>query len=163
MESLLTAGDQIFLDSISVKKVINENYEPPLGQPSSRVNLTLRAEYSASYASGEDLTELASTVLNASLPEGMLATNDPITFESLDSQDTDANGITRWTMRVSRELRRQVDTGKVIPLVQGRSMDVALAKLEDHLDIPKPPEIRLSPDWWPWLPLIPFNISVETR
>jgi hypothetical protein len=163
MESLLAAGDQIFLDSINVERVINENYEPPLGQPSSHISLTLRAEYSASYASEEDLTELASTVLNASLPQGMLATNEPITFESLNSQDTDANGITRWTMRVSRELRKQVDTRKIIPLVQGRSMDAALAQLESNLDLPKPPEIRLSPDWWPFLPLIPFNITVETQ
>ena len=66
-------------------------------------------------------------------------------------------------MRVSRKLQKPVDAGKIIPLVQGRSIQVALAELEDNLDVPNAPEIRLTPDWWPWLPLIPFNITVETR
>jgi hypothetical protein len=162
METLLTTGDQLFSDTLSVEQVLEETYDPPLGQPGSSVNLSMRIEFAASYSSGEDLTELASTVLNASLPVGFVDTGEPLKFEVLDSYQTNNDGVTRWAMRVSRQLEKQVDMGRIIPLVQGRSVAVATAQLKNQLNLSYSPEIRLTPEWWPWLPLIPFNISVET-
>ena len=163
MEALLEPGDQLFHDTLELEQTIEESYEPPLGQPSNTLKSTLQAEFSVSYASGKDLTELASTVLNASLPEGYSTTDDPITFEALTSYTTDREGVTSWKMRVSRELQKHVDTGKIISMVQGRSRESALELLEDSPDIPDKFKILLTPDWWPWLPLIPFNITVETK
>jgi hypothetical protein len=163
MKMLLEPGDQLFPGNLELEQTIEASYEPPLGQPSNNLKLTLRAEFSASYASGKDLTELASTVLNASLPEGFSTTDDPITFKSLTSYATDSERVTSWTMRVSRGLQKQADTGKIISLVQGRSREAALMQLEDGLDIPGRPELLLTPEWWPWLPLIPFNITVEAQ
>ncbi|MBN1452525.1 MAG: baseplate J/gp47 family protein [Anaerolineales bacterium] len=163
MEATLKTGDQIFFDTLKMKRILDENYDPPLGQPGREVKLSMQVEFTASYASGEDLTELASTVLNASLPEGFMATQAPVEFEPLTPHLTDKDGITRWSVRVSRQMEKQLDTGKIIPLVQGRSMVLATAHLKDNLDLTDAPEIRLTPDWWPWLPLIPFNITVETR
>jgi hypothetical protein len=163
MEATLTTGDQLFQDTLKMDEILEETYEPPLTRPSRKVTLTLRVEFTASYASDEDLTELASTVLNTSLPEGFNATDEPLDFEALDTYRSDNEGVTRWDMRVSRKLAKRVDTGKIIPLVQGRSPAVATAQLENNLDLMDQPEVRLSPEWWPWLPLIPFNITVETR
>jgi hypothetical protein len=42
-------------------------------------------------------------------------------------------------------------------------MASAMAQLNEALRLSKPPEIQLEPAWWPWLPLIPFNIAVETQ
>jgi len=163
MKMKLEPDDQIFPDTLKLKQVLEESYEPPLGQPGQTVTLNLKAEFTASYAAGEDLHVLAKDVLNASLPEGFAPASDPIDFEMLDDQKTDNRGITDWSMRVSRELEKQIDTGKIIPLVQGRSMAVATAQLEESLGLPDTPEIKLSPEWWPWMPLIPFNITVETQ
>ena len=163
MEATLTTSDQIFSDTLKVERILDEIYEPPLGQPGREVVLSMQVEFTASYASGEDLTELASTVLNASLPEGFVATQAPLEFEPLTPHLTDKDGITRWSVRISRQIERQLDSGKIIPLVQGRNMALAKAHLKGNLDLTTAPEIRLTPDWWPWLPLIPFNINVETR
>jgi hypothetical protein len=163
MDSMLPRGDQLFQDTLKMEEILAETYEPPLAQPSRKVTLTLRVEFTASYASEEDLTELANTVLNTSLPEGFVATDDPLDFETPDTYRTNDEGVTRWDMRVSRKLAKRVDIGKIIPLVQGRSPAVATTQLETNLDLIDEPEVRLSPDWWPWLPLIPFNITVETQ
>jgi hypothetical protein len=163
MEATLTTSDQIFSDTLKVEQILDEIYEPPLGQPGREVVLSMQVEFTASYASGEDLTELASTVLNASLPEGFVATQAPLEFEPLTPHLTDKDGITRWSVCISRQIERQLDVGKIIPLVQGRNMALATTHLKDNLDLTDAPEIRLTPDWWPWLPLIPFNINVETR
>ena len=163
LEALLKTGDQIFTDTLSMDDVLEETYTPPLGQPGNSLKLSMRVEYTVSYASGEDLTQLASTVLNASIPEGFVATGEPLKFETVGSYQTNSQGVTHWTMRVSRQLERQVDTGEVIPVVQGHSLLVAQAQLGETLNLSDAPEIQLTPAWWPWLPLIPFNITVETQ
>jgi hypothetical protein len=161
MQTMLAPGDQIFADTLKAEQILEETYDPPLGQPGKNVKLSMRAEFVASYASEKDLTELASTVLNASLPQGFVATQAPLDFEPLNAHLTDERGVTRWSVRVSRQLEKKVDPAMVIPLVQGKTMAKATSRLEEVFDLPGPPEIRLNPVWWPWLPLIPFNITVE--
>jgi hypothetical protein len=163
METMLAPGDQLFSDTLKVEQILDENFDPPLGQPGKNVKLSMRVEFVASYASKKDLTELASTVLNASLPEGFVVVQGPLDFEPLNAHLTDERGVTRWSVRVSRQLEKKVDTARIIPLVQGRSMATATKRLGETLNLSNPPEIRLDPEWWPWLPLIPFNISVEMR
>jgi len=163
LETMLSSRDQIFPDTLQVEQIIEEVYDPPLGQPSRKVVLTLRVEFSAWYASGDDLTELASTVLNASQSEGYLPLATSLTFEKRDNIKTDSEGVTRWIMRVSRKLEKQIDEGNIIQLVQGRNVETAKSQVENTLQLTYSPEIQLTPDWWPWLPLIPFNITVETR
>ena len=163
MKTMLAPGDQIFADTLKIEQILEESFDPPLGQPAKIVKLFMRVEFVASYASEKDLTELASTVLNASLPEGFAATQAPLNFEPLNTHLTDEHGVTRWSVRVSRQLEKKVDTSRIIPLVQGRSMAIATTRLEQAFDLPSSPEIRLSPRWWPWLPLIPFNITVELQ
>lgn len=163
MERMLAPDDQIFPDTLTAGQVLQETYDPPAGQPGNKVTINLRVEYTASYASGNDLNELAITVLNTSLPEGYIATSKPITFEAREEHTTDSHGVTSWQMRISRELEKRVDSGAIIPLVQGRRLTVVTAQLADHLDLPVSPEIRLTPNWWPWMPLIPLNITVESH
>ena len=100
----------------------------------------MRIEFVASYASENDLTDLASTVLNASLPEGYVATQAPLNFETLTAHLTDELGVTRWSVRVSRQLEKKVDTGRIIPLIQGRSMATATTRLNEALGLSNPPE-----------------------
>jgi hypothetical protein len=163
MEATLATNDQLFSDTLKMEQILDENYDPTLGQPGKQVTLSMQVEFTASYASGEDLTELASTVLNASLPEGFVATSAPLEFETVTPHLTDNDGITRWSVRISRQMERQVDAGKIIPLVQGRSPALATTNLKENLDLADTPDIQLRPEWWPWLPLIPFNITVETH
>jgi hypothetical protein len=159
---LLEADDQIFDHTVEIKQILVESYDPPSGQASRKVTLTMQVEFTASYASGEDLAELADIVLNASLPDGFDVASDQLTFETVNAPQPHAPGITRWVVRVSRQLEKQVDAGQIVPLVRGRSMEAAIAQLE-NMALASKPVIQLTPEWWPWLPLIPFNISVEMR
>lgn len=163
MKTMIAGGDQIFEDTLEVEQILEESFDPPPGQPGKVVKLSMQVEFVAFYASEKDLTELASTVLNASLPQGFTATQAPLEFEPLNAHLTDDRGITRWSLRVSRLLERKVDNRMIIPLVQGRSQTIASARLNESLSLSQPPEIQLNPAWWPWLPLIPFNINVEIR
>ena len=163
MKLTLASGDQFFENTVEVKQIIEETYEPLPGQASRDVNLTMRAEFTVDYASGEDLTELARTVLDTSLPNDFEPISEKLTFETVDVPRTSVDGVTHWTVRVSRPLEKHFDEGMVIPLVQGRSMEVAMAQMENALVLTSKPAIQLTPEWWPWLPLIPFNITVKQQ
>jgi hypothetical protein len=163
METLLAPGDQVFTDTLKADQILEEAFDPPPGQPGKNVKLSMRIEFVAYYATEKDLTELASTVLNTSLPAGFIPSPEPFHFEQLTPHQTDDQGVTRWSVRVSRQLEKKMDTTNIIPLVQGRRLAGAKEELEKALNLPSAPEIRLDPEWWPWLPLIPFNITVETR
>jgi hypothetical protein len=163
MKALLAPGDQIFVDTLTAEQILEENFEPPPGQPGKNVILAMQVEFVAFYASEKDLTELASTVLNASLPEGFIPMQAPLALEPLGDHQTDEQGLTRWSIRASRQLEKKLDTALVVPLVQGRNPVRATTRLQEALELSGSPEIHLSPAWWPWLPLIPFNISVEIQ
>ena len=162
-QNLIRPEDQLFEGTLAIEEIIEERYDPPLGQPGRKVTLTLKIEFTAYYVSQDDLEELARTVLNTSVPDSFLDTGDPLKFEKIDTPRTDSENVTRWVMRVSRKLKKQPDTGQVIPLVRGRDIQTAAKNLEKGLGLDYTPQIKLAPEWWPWIPSIPFNISIETE
>jgi hypothetical protein len=48
-------------------------------------------------------------------------------------------------------------------MVQGFGVWNVESKLEENLPLTDAPEIQLTPSWWPWMPIVPFRISVETE
>ncbi|MFZ5908513.1 MAG: baseplate J/gp47 family protein [Chloroflexota bacterium] len=163
MRLQLAAGDVFFPDTVSLAQALEETYDPPTGQSGRKVALAMQVEFAASYASGADLAELAGAVLNASLPAGFVSSDASLALEALSSPVTGADGVTRWDMQAKRTLARSLGLARVIPLAQGRSPQVAEARLAEALSLAEQPRIVVRPSWWPWLPLIPFNITVETQ
>jgi len=66
-------------------------------------------------------------------------------------------------MRVERKIVQQVDLAQVTHLIQGYGSRSAQSRLEDQLPLASSPQISLSPPWWPWVPIVPFRISVVTQ
>ena len=161
----LDAGDMFFDESLNLSQVLLEEYDPPAGAVGTKLTLTMQVEYSVTYASTSDLTELASLALNASLPSGFRASSpsDAVTIKPATKPIADEDGSARWTMRVEREIIQFVDPAQVTDLIQGYSSGSAQSRLEENLPLGSSPQISLSPSWWPWVPIVPFRISVVTQ
>ena len=65
--------------------------------------------------------------------------------------------------RATRTLLRDVDESQVFVVARGRAPASIKDALMKELSLRQQPDIVLSPSWWPWMPLIPFNISVESK
>jgi archaellin len=76
---------------------------------------------------------------------------------------TDSAGVTHVDLEVTRTLLREVDQTQIFSMIRGRNAQRARAELFESLALRKDPEIRITPAWWPWLPLIPFNVLVEIK
>jgi hypothetical protein len=156
----LGQGDLLFEDTIVMAQIVSKDYYPAEGQPGEALVLELVAEFSAQYASAEDLSQLATAVLDASLPEGFSPLTDSLSIAASGIQEADVNAMTAFELRASRSLVQQSDAVQVSKLVQGRRKAAAAEILKRNLDLSSAPEISTDPSWWPWLPLITFRIAI---
>jgi len=159
------SGDILFEDTFGVSQILSEVYDPPAGAVGSTLTLTMQVEYSILYASASDLAELAALALNASLPLGFRAASasDAIIVTPVSVPSSSDNGSTRWTVRAERKIVQQINAAAVSQMIQGVGSRKAQTQLEKNFPLAGSPEIDLSPSWWPWVPIVPFRISVVTR
>ena len=159
----LNAADVLFEDTFAVSQIISEVYDPPAGAAGTKLTLTMQVEFSVLYASASDLTELALLALNASIPSGFSAGADGLTLKAVTDPILNDDGFMRWTVRTERRIVQQIRTAQVTQMIQGIGVPRARALLERRLPLEDAPDVHLSPSWWPWVPLVPFRISVVTE
>lgn len=159
----LIEDDMLFEDTFQVSQIISEIYDPPPGAVGLTLSVSMQVEYSAQYASAADLAELAALALNASVPVGFTAGAGSLSVEPITVPVSLENGGARWTVRAEREIVQHINAAYAAQLIQGVSAARAEARLEENLPLSASPEVALSPSWWPWVPIVPFRISVLTR
>ena len=123
----------------------------------------MQAEFSSLYADASDLTELALLALNASIPTGFSTASEELSLKRVTEPILNDDGFTRWTVRAERQIVQQISTAQVTQMIQGTGSGRAQTLLEKSLPLEGAPEVRLSPSWWPWVPIVPFRISVVTE
>jgi hypothetical protein len=158
----LEPDDILFEDTFAVSQILSEVYDPPAGAAATKLTLKMQVEFSTLYADASDLTELASLALSASLPSGFATASDALTLKPVTQPIRNDDGFIRWTVRAERRIVRQVSAAQVTQMIQGIGSRRAQALLEKSLPLDDAPEIQLSPPWWPWVPIVPFRISVVT-
>ena len=159
----LVSGNLLFDETIAVSQTLLEEYDPPAGAAGTQLTLTMQVEFSAYYADASDVTRLASLALNASLPPGFSAASEALTVKTVTTPILSAEGSAKWTVRAERKIIQQIDTAQVAQMLQGIGTRNVESQLVNNLPLASDPEIRLTPSWWPWMPIVPFRISVETE
>jgi hypothetical protein len=162
LSASLASGDLFFPETAAIGQVLSESWFPAEGQSGETLTLTLKIQCQAGYASADDLQLLARLSLDATLPEGFKPLSQAISFLGTPVPQTDAGGVTRWQMQVQRLLSARLDPLAAIQLSLGRRPEEAARRLAAGLPLAEPPKIALDPSWWPWLPVVPFRIAVET-
>lgn len=158
-----SGGDILFEDTLAVSQILSEVYDPPAGAASTKLTLTMQVEFSAQYAAVSDLTELASLALNASLPSGFASASDALSLKPVTKPVAREDDSIYWTVRAERSIVRQIDNVQVAQMLQGVGTRRAQTLLQNSLSLQSTPEIELFPAWWPWMPMVPFRISVVTE
>ena len=160
----LSERDLLFEKTVTVSQILNEEYDPPPGAAGRQLTLKMRVEYLAGYAAGSDLSELASLALNASLPSGFrVAASGALTLKPVSTPTLMEDGSAKWSMRAERKIEQQIDPAQVTQMIQGFGAWNTKTKLEENLPLAAAPEVELTPSWWPWMPIVPFRISVVTQ
>jgi len=161
----MTPGDVLLGDTFRLSQILSEMYDLPAGAAATKLTLTMQVEFSTLYASAQDLTELASLALNASLPSGFRAAagSEALTVKPVTKPAANADGSAQWTVRAERRIIQQINNSQVTQLIQGIRSQRVKTLLEKSFPLEGSPQINLSPAWWPWVPIVPFRISVVTE
>ena len=159
----LDSGNLLFDQTIQVAQTLREEYDPPAGAAATTLTLTMQVEYSALYADASDVTRLASLALNASLPPGFSAASEALTVEPVSTPTLKKDGSAKWTVRAERKIIQQINTAQVTQMLQGIAVRNAEPQLQKSLPLASKPDVKLNPSWWPWMPIVPFRITVETN
>jgi hypothetical protein len=162
MHTEIASADLLLTDTFEVVKIIDENFMPAAGQPGKTLTLNIQVEFSARYVLDDDLKQLSISMLNASVRNGFVPTTLP-TYKVITDPSTDNSDISHFELEVKRPLIRQVDSMQVFSIVRGHKPYLVLDDLTSRLSLRQKPEIAITPSWWPWLPLIPFNVSVQLK
>jgi hypothetical protein len=162
IQQTIAQGDIYFPDTLNVSQVLSETYFPAEDQHADTLSLTMRVQCQAQYASQADLEALSKIALDANLPEDYSPTSTELAIMPTSAPLTDADGVTHWEMQVQRVLHAHLDSLAVEQLAVGRKPADAVLHLKKSLALNAPPIIRITPGWWPWMPLIPFRITIST-
>jgi hypothetical protein len=162
MRAHIERDDWLLPDTLAVSQVFEESYDPPADRAGESLTLSMFVEFSAQYISLQDLRQLALAALNASMPLDYAASEQPVLAPLADIV-TDTEGATRFDLQATRTLLRKIDLAEVNNLVRGQRLEAARQTLGVNFSLRKPAEIELTPSWWPWMPLIPFRLSVVTE
>jgi hypothetical protein len=159
----LNHGDIYFPSTLAVGKIISETYFPADGQTGSTLSLTMNMQCKSQYARAADVSFFANLALDANLPSGYEPISSAVTNATSGTPVTDADGNTSWKVTAQRSLRARIDPLKTMQLIQGCSLVTAGRRLIASLRLVGAPSIKVTPAWWPWLPIFPFRIAVFIR
>ncbi len=160
MRGRIDAKDLLLPTTLKAGKVEDEAYDPAAGAPGTQVKVSLTMDFQAEYIKAADLKSLALAALAGSGPDGYVPSPTSLQFSLAGTPTTDQSGTTELDLQVQCRLVRELDLSRAAALVRGLPPSLADALLQSQLPLDRPPEVSLSPPWWPWLPLIPFRITV---
>jgi hypothetical protein len=162
MRAQINADDLLLLDTLEAAETLQEEFSPPEGQAGNALTLKMQVKFSANYISHEDLNQLVASTLNASIPQGFSSFGE-LTFKPLAEPVTDSTGSTHFELEAAQVTLRDIDQMKVFSSIRGHDPARAVNELKNVFELRDIPQITIRPSWWKWLPLIPFNISVEVK
>jgi hypothetical protein len=161
LQKRLQPGDLLLPASLRLSETLEQTYQPAEdSQPADHLELSLRLEYQAQVVSGEDLRHLARAVLDTETGTGYLPLEDTLQVEQA-SEPQFSDGVYRWTLQARRQLQARLSEPQVIRLSMYLPPEQARSRLDSTLPLREPALIRLQPEWWPRLPILPFRIQVQ--
>jgi len=162
MRAQIEENDVLLADTIELTEILREEFSPPEYTAGDSLTLNMQAEFSARYLLADDAQALTHSFLSASLPKDFIFI-DEMNFDFVEPPFTASDGITRFQWQVSQNAVKQVDALQVFSVIRGNHLQNAKTKLQTFFTLREEPQISITPAWWKWMPLIPFNISVSVE
>jgi hypothetical protein len=156
-------NDILLSSSPLEQRIIEESFYPEFGEPADFLELNVRAEFKFPYTSEEDLYQLGRIVLDRHATDDYTPRPETLVIRPLTDPTFQPNGIATWSMQASWQLGAILDETKAVANILGLSPEQALLKLNENTSIEEGTEIRITPEWWPRLPMVPFRINLINK
>lgn len=152
--------DLLFTSTLSLTEVLEETYEPADGMPTDNLTLNLRVGFEALTVSSEDIENLLTNILDTNLSEDTSPYKETLEYSYLTEPEIDDEGMARWQIHAIRSFKVHIPETQVFKIIKGQTPSMARQLLNDIYTLNNPPELAMSPDWWPRIPILPFRVQI---
>ena len=141
--------------------VLEASYTPAEIQPADQLHLTLRVEYQALIVSEDDLSVLSQSVLDTNTPDGFAPIQSTLEIKTVSTPVLNTDDIFEWDMVIKWQAESYFDQIDAVTLALWKTPQDATQELQTYLPVENNVQIKLTPYWWPRLPILPFRVTVS--
>jgi len=157
----LEEGEFVPIDTLEVL-VMSYEYESQDRDRSPVATMQMKVVARGTAVDGAGIEDLASRFLETLGGEGMGIIADSLTLGRSSSVRVDEElGTLRLTISAEGMIAPLIDVDHLKKDIAGKTLDSALAYLEEHLDLRQEPTVELSPAWWPFIPRLPARLQLD--
>ena len=147
--------------SLRVSQILEKQFDRQIGEPADSVSMSITMEFVALIYRFSDLEAVATLVMEHDIPPGASPVPDTFTYV-LTTEPKVENGYTAsLRMLASQDIYVAINEAQMRELLRGHTPDEASLLMKHILGNSVVTEIHLTPKWFPWLPWLGMNISIN--
>jgi hypothetical protein len=158
LKTALKENEFIPPDSVLVDPT-DRLFDRAVDEPADALNLKMSADAFGLGVDRDDLNLLMGTLLQRQLPAGYQLLENGVKVDLLAGGKYQGIQL-RQPLRAVGYAAPQLDASKVAGALQGKTVEDAKAYLASQVQLAQPPDIRVSPPGWLWMPFLAFRIAV---
>lgn len=146
--------------SLMIQAAPKTAYTHLVGERTDVLGLSLRLLITGEAVSARDAQAVAYSQLVGQLPPGYTLTDARFGYGEAAEEDI---GPGQFTFFVTAHglATAKIDATEVQELSKGIPVEEAMAQLQETLPLSQPPEISVTPTWFPYVPFLPIRTQVE--
>jgi|GEM_PF-304554 len=160
LQDLLEPGELLPQQELLIQATPKQAYTHLVGEQSPTLGLSLRLLVTGQAVKMTDVQAVAYRQLATQLPPGYTLTDARFEYGEAAEEDV-GQGIFTFYVTTYGTATANVSSAEVLELVQGRPVEGAAEVLAETLPLARPPEVTVSPKWFPYMPFMPIRIEVE--
>lgn len=160
MESNLPDEATLISPTFTIIETLIETPIPSVGEPGEQLELSLRLRLHSQVVSGKALRSLVIPILDSNTPSGYSPLVNTLELTSLSNPSLGEDGKTRWSISATRKLQADIPANLAVDIIKGATVARAIERLSASLPLSEQAKIKLSPNWWPWLPFLTMRIEL---
>jgi len=146
--------------TLIVQSAPKAGYTHLVGEQTDILGLSLRLLVTGESVQARDAQAVAYSHLVAQLPDGYTLTDARYEYGEA-AEEQIGPGLFTFFVTAHGHATAKINTEDVMALVQGAPIEEAQARLVESLPLSRPPEITVTPSWFPYLPFVHVNTHVE--
>ncbi|MBN1248870.1 MAG: baseplate J/gp47 family protein [Anaerolineae bacterium] len=154
------AGRFLPRQSLAIQAAPKAAYTHLVGEQSDTLGLSLRLLVTGEAVHARDVQAVAYQQLVTQLPDGYTLTDARFEYGEAAEEDIGPGAFTFY-VKAHGFATAKIDTGVVQETVRGTPVEEAEAQLAASLPLSRPPEITVSPTWFPYLPFVPIKTQID--
>lgn len=158
--SYLEPGEFLPQQELIIQAVPKQAFTHLVGERAQILGLSLRLLISGQTVSLRDTQAVAYQQLSEYLPADYSLTDARFEYGEAAEEDV-GPGLFTFYVTTYGYANADIDTSEAQDMIQGQSLQEAIADLNATYLLAQPPEITVKPAWFPYIPFLPIRTEIE--